>query len=113
MDRWEPYIQATQAPVPEAAGKSVLDRFHVMGHVGKAVDQVHMQEHRELMAVRRRGAHWQYVRVALQPAARAGAAARGIQYMDAPGFGSRSGVGLKKSVPRIWHSFCRSSGWRL
>ena len=50
MDMWEPYIQATRARVPEAAEKIVFDRFHIMGHVGKAVDTVRKQEHRELMA---------------------------------------------------------------
>lgn len=49
MDMWEPYIQATLARVPDAAKKIVFDRFHVMGHVGKAVDTVRKQEHRELM----------------------------------------------------------------
>ena len=50
MDMWEPYIQATLAKVPDAAEKIVFDRFHVMGHVGKAVDTGRKQEHRELMA---------------------------------------------------------------
>jgi transposase len=50
MDMWEPYIQATRQRVPEAAGKIVFDRFHVMGYLGKAVDTVRKQEHRELMA---------------------------------------------------------------
>lgn len=50
MDMWEPYIQATLARVPEAAKKIVFDRFHVMGYLGKAVDTVRKQEHRELMA---------------------------------------------------------------
>ena len=47
MDMWEPYIQATRARVPDAAEKIVFDRFHVMGHVAKAVDTVRKQEHRE------------------------------------------------------------------
>ena len=50
MDMWEPYIQATRATVPEAAAKIVFDRFHVMGHIGKAVDTVRKHEHQELMA---------------------------------------------------------------
>jgi transposase len=49
MDMWEPYIQATLAKVPDAAEKIVFDRFHIMGYVGKAVDTVRKQEHRELM----------------------------------------------------------------
>lgn len=48
MDMWEPYIQATQAWIPGADDKMVFDRFHIMGHVGKAVDTVRKQEHREL-----------------------------------------------------------------
>ena len=50
MDMWEPYIQATRAQVPEADQKIVFDRFHIMGHLGKAVDTVRKQEHRDLMA---------------------------------------------------------------
>jgi len=50
MDMWEPYIQATRARVPEAAEKIVFDRFHIMGHIGKAVDTVRKHEHRALMA---------------------------------------------------------------
>ncbi len=50
MDMWEPYIQATLAKVPDAAEKIVFDRFYVMGYVGKAVDTVRKQEHRDLMA---------------------------------------------------------------
>jgi len=49
MDMWEPYIQSTLAKVPDASEKIVFDRFHVMGHIGKAVDTVRKQEHRELM----------------------------------------------------------------
>ena len=48
MDMWEPYIQATQACLPGADQKIVFDRFHIMGHMGKAVDTVRKQEHRVL-----------------------------------------------------------------
>lgn len=50
LDRWEPYFQATRTKVPKAAEKIVFDRFHVMGHISKAVDTVRKQEHRDLMA---------------------------------------------------------------
>lgn len=50
LDRWEPYLQATRTKVPKAAEKIVFDRFHVMGHISKAVDTVRKQEHRDLMA---------------------------------------------------------------
>jgi transposase len=50
MDMWEPYLQASLARVPGAAEKIVFDRFHIMGHLSKAVDMVRKQEHRELRA---------------------------------------------------------------
>jgi len=49
MDMWEPSSQATLAKVPDAAEKIVFDRFPIMGYVGKAVDTVRKQEHRDLM----------------------------------------------------------------
>ena len=49
MDMWDPFIQATRAKVPDADEKIVFDRFHIMGYLGKAVDTVRKQEHRELM----------------------------------------------------------------
>jgi transposase len=49
MDMWQPYVQATNQHVPLAAQKIVFDRFHIMGTMNKAVDQVRKQEHRTLM----------------------------------------------------------------
>jgi len=48
MDMWDPYIAAVRASVPGGEEKIVFDRFHVMGHVSKAVDTVRRQEHKEL-----------------------------------------------------------------
>lgn len=50
MDMWEPYLQATNAGVPGASRKIVFDRFHIMQHVGQAVDAVRKAEHRALRA---------------------------------------------------------------
>jgi transposase len=50
MDMWGPYIQATLACVPDAGSKIVYDRFHIMSHVGKAVDQVRREEHADLLS---------------------------------------------------------------
>ena len=48
MDMWDPYIAATREHVPNADQKIVFDRFHIMNHVLKAVDNVRKIEHREL-----------------------------------------------------------------
>ena len=49
LDMWEPYIAATHASIPNAEEKIVFDKFHVMGLLNEAVDQVRRQEHQELM----------------------------------------------------------------
>lgn len=48
VDMWEPFLNAAREYVPDAERKLVYDRFHIMSHVGKAVDDVRKQEHREL-----------------------------------------------------------------
>jgi len=49
MDMWDPYVAATRKYLAGADEKIVFDRFHIMSHVGKAVDTVRKQEHRERM----------------------------------------------------------------
>jgi transposase len=51
LDMWEPFIQSIQTHVPEAASKMVFDRFHIMQHMGEAVDRVRRGEHRALRAL--------------------------------------------------------------
>ena len=46
IDMRESYIASVKTGLPDRAEKIVFDRFHVMGHVGTAVDVVRMQEHR-------------------------------------------------------------------
>lgn len=48
MDMGEPYIQVTQAYVPQGAEKIALDKFHVASHLGEAIDRVRRQEQRKL-----------------------------------------------------------------
>jgi len=50
MDMWEPYLLSTREHVPNADAKIVFDRYHVMSHMGKAVDAVRRQEQRALRA---------------------------------------------------------------
>ncbi len=40
---------ATMKWVPDAGRKIVFDRFHIMQHVGEAMDKVRRQEHKALM----------------------------------------------------------------
>jgi len=47
-DMWKPYLKV----IAKKAGQAlhVLDRFHIMAHMGKAIDEVRAQEARELKA---------------------------------------------------------------
>jgi transposase len=48
MDMSKAYISATGKKLPDAHGKIVFDRYHLMQHVNKAVDTVRKQEHQTL-----------------------------------------------------------------
>ncbi len=49
-DMWEPYTNSVRAHLDNADDKIVFDRFHIMGHMTKAVDTVRKSEHRRLKA---------------------------------------------------------------
>lgn len=46
MDMWKPFRKATQAQAPQAA--ILFDKFHIMRHLGKALDQVRKTEYARL-----------------------------------------------------------------
>lgn len=113
MDMWEPYIQATRAKVPDAAVKIVFDRFHVMGHVSKAVDTVRKQEHRDLMAVgdeTLKGSKylWLYSRENVPERRRNEFAALRRQALKV----GRAWA-LKEALRRLWHYVYPASGWKF
>ena len=47
MDMWKPFRNATQACAPQAA--ILYDKFHVMRHLGEALDQVRKSEYGQLV----------------------------------------------------------------
>ena len=51
MDMWEPYRKTVRAHVPDADAKIVFDKFHILQHVGTAVDAVRKHEPKALLAV--------------------------------------------------------------
>ena len=113
MDMWEPYIQATLAKVPDAAAKIVFDRFHVMGHVGKAVDTVRKQEHRELMELgdeTLKGSKylWLYSRENVPERRREEFAALMCQELKV----GRAWA-IKEALRRLWHYVYPASGWKF
>lgn len=113
MDMWEPYIQATLAKVPDATAKIVFDRFHVMGHVGKAVDTVRKQEHRELMELgdeTLKGSKylWLYSRENIPERRRDEFVALMRQELKV----GRAWA-IKEALRRLWHYVYPASGWKF
>jgi len=51
VDIWDPFLASIREHVPEAEEKVVFDRYHLMTHMVKAVDEVRKDEHRELKKV--------------------------------------------------------------
>jgi len=49
MDMWPAYIKATRQAIEGADLKIAFDRFHVAQYLGKGVDQVRRDEHRQLL----------------------------------------------------------------
>jgi transposase len=49
-DMWDPYVNSVRAHLDDADNKIVFDRFHIMKHMGTAVDTVRKREHRALLA---------------------------------------------------------------
>jgi transposase len=47
-DMWQPYLRVVAQQAPHAL--TILDRFHIMRHLGRAIDQVRAQEARALKA---------------------------------------------------------------
>jgi transposase len=50
MDMWEPYVNSVRSYLPDPDEKIVFDKFHIMKHMGEAVDTVRKGEHRALSA---------------------------------------------------------------
>jgi transposase len=50
MDMWEPYINSVREHLEDPETKVVFDRFHIMRHMGEAVDTVRKREHKDLRA---------------------------------------------------------------
>lgn len=52
MDMWKPFRNATNAHAPQAA--ILFDKFHIMAHLGKALDTVRKSEYARLSGDKRR-----------------------------------------------------------
>ena len=52
MDMWKPFMKPTKTHAPQAA--VLFDKFHVMRHLGEALDKVRKSEYARLSGKQRR-----------------------------------------------------------
>ncbi len=117
MDMWDPYIAATRESVPEGMSKIVFDRFHVMQHLNRAVDDVRRAEQREL---RKRGEDTRLQRLAgtrylwLRGAKKRSDSDRElIASMRRAGYKVGRAWGIKEAAAELWTAATKSAALQL
>ena len=102
MDMWEPYRKTVREHIPDADRKIVFDKFHVLQHVGEAVDEVRKQEHRRLSAAgdtRLTGTKYRWLR---NPANFSAGAWRDFAALRESTLQSARAWAMKESLRRLW-----------
>lgn len=102
MDMWEPYRTTVRAHVPDADAKIVFDKFHILQHVGDAVDQVRKAEHKVLAAAgdtRLKGTKYAWLK---RPANFTRTAWRAFKALRESTLRSARAWALKESLRRLW-----------
>lgn len=102
MDMWEPYRQLVRAHVPDADAKIVFDKFHILRHVGVAVDDVRKHEHRALAAAgdhRLKGTKYAWLR---NPATFSRSAWHQFAALRTSTLQSARAWAMKESLRRLW-----------
>jgi transposase len=117
MDMWDPYIAATRGSVPDGLGKIVFDRFHVMQHVNRAVDDVRRAEQRELRVLgdftrleNLRGTRYLWLRGART---RSDDDQEKIEVMRRAGFKVGRAWAIKEAVADLWSAQTRDEGMKI
>lgn len=111
MDMWHPYIKAVTAVVPNAADKIAYDKFHIIKHLGDAVDKVRRQEHRFLIAEGidiLKGSKYLWLRGAerLERDEK-----RTMATIEAAAVRTARAWSIKELARQLWHYACK--GWAL
>jgi transposase len=101
-DMWKPYLKVIAAMIPQAL--NVLDRFHIGGHLNKAVDQVRRAEQSRLrgrpLAQRLKGMRWQLLRRGSRVR---GHARSKLNALLASKLATGRAWNLKESFDYLWH----------
>lgn len=102
MDMWEPYRKTVREQVPDGERKIVFDKFHVLQHVGVAVDTVRKGESRALAAegdMTLKGTKYAWLR---NPASFTKKAWRAFAALRASTLQSARAWAIKESLRHLW-----------
>ena len=109
MDMWDPYVLSCVEHVPEADSKIVFDRFHIMSHMGAAVDQVRRREHKALREMGDdRLVHSRYLWLYAEENLPARHRER-FEELKAAHLKTARAWAIKESLRTLWE--CSSAGW--
>jgi len=109
LDMWDPYIAATREALADGMARIVFDRYHVMHHLNRAVDEVRRQEQRALRRQgdeRLTGTKYLWLRGAAQQRT---ADVRHLRGLAATGLKVGRAWALKEAARRLWTY--RSATW--
>lgn len=115
MDMWPAYIKATRDALVGAEGKIAFDRFHVAQYLGKAVDTVRRQEHRQLLRQgdeRMKGSKYDWLR---NPSNMNWHQQRSFSVLRQSSLKTARAWAIKEFASRLWNYHSRAwayKGWK-
>jgi transposase len=115
MDMWPAYIKATREAIEDADRKIAFDRFHVAQYLGKGVDQVRRDEHRQLLKAgdqQLKGTKYQWLR---NPANMSWHQRRAFTSLRNSALKTSRAWAMKDFAAQLWHYQHRTwatKGWK-
>lgn len=115
MDMWPAYIKATRQAIEGADRKIAFDRFHVAQYLGKGVDQVRRDEHRQLLKAgdqQLKGTKYQWLR---NPANMNWHQRRAFTSLRQSSLKTARAWAMKEFAAQLWHYQHRTwalKGWK-
>ena len=100
MDMWKPFRNSTQREAPQAA--ILFDKFHVIRHLGEALDKVRKAEYARLDGKQRRFIKGQKYTLLSHPQNLTGSARKNLQLLLAANKRLNTAYLLKESFGQLW-----------
>ena len=107
MDMWKPLRNVTNERAPQAS--ILFDKFHVMSHLGKALDEVRKAEYRRLSGQDRSCINGQKYTLLSHRENRTPAGRQNLKKLLAANKRMNAAYLLKESFGQLWN--CEREGW--